>query len=271
MISRASSVAEVAAWLRDKEYPQRATVELDGLTGADLWLLTRDELVDSGIPRTRAMLLYRQLHARDEEEMAFRCPITLATMTDPVTLDDGNGHSYDKKALESWFKTGNTTSPLTGAHLTSDQMKWTPNRALRAAIDSYGIGRKPCRPHVALIDDICMAGDNYVEAMRSAMGENDTAHLERRKRSAIEFASGALRRCVDNADYGQCPDGLEAIWLAVELSRARPDHGQCIALRCYRGARGAWTATAEYYLEPIKPLAAVSVCDLRRSALGLGK
>lgn len=45
------------------------------------------------------------------------CPITLNLMKDPVVAADGN--TYEREALEQWFCGGKTTSPLTGAKLSS--------------------------------------------------------------------------------------------------------------------------------------------------------
>jgi uncharacterized protein YegL len=61
------------------------------------------------------------------------CPLTKAIMRDPVCTTDGQ--SYDREAIESWFATGKTTSPATGAQLSSLQL--FPNFALRKLIESF--------------------------------------------------------------------------------------------------------------------------------------
>jgi hypothetical protein len=39
------------------------------------------------------------------------CPITRQIMLDPVVAADG--HSYERTAIQKWFDTGNTKSPMT--------------------------------------------------------------------------------------------------------------------------------------------------------------
>ena len=63
--------------------------------------------------------------------LEFRCPITLATMVDPVIAADG--HSYERVALEAWLA-NHRTSPFTGARL--QHMHVTPNHRLRSMIES---------------------------------------------------------------------------------------------------------------------------------------
>ena len=64
-------------------------------------------------------------------DCGFECPITSELMHDPVIADDG--HSYERTAIESWFGTGNRTSPVTGKALPTQRLH--PNHALRIAID----------------------------------------------------------------------------------------------------------------------------------------
>ncbi len=54
-------------------------------------------------------------------------------MIDPVNTVDG--HTYDRAAIERWFSTGNTTSPLTGVVLTTTSL--TPNASLREQIRGF--------------------------------------------------------------------------------------------------------------------------------------
>ena len=69
--------------------------------------------------------------AEDNLPASFYCPITQDIMRDPVTTVDGQ--TYERSAIEEWFKNGNVTSPLT--------MKKLPHLilitayALRAAIE----------------------------------------------------------------------------------------------------------------------------------------
>jgi len=60
----------------------------------------------------------------------YRCPITLAVMCDPVFAADG--HTYERAAIQQWFKAGHATSPKTNAQLSS--MALTPNHQMRSMI-----------------------------------------------------------------------------------------------------------------------------------------
>ena len=64
----------------------------------------------------------------DTDNNAFRCPITLQAMTDPVIASDG--HTYERSAIEAWFSQGRKTSPMTNEPLDNDRV--TPNFALRS-------------------------------------------------------------------------------------------------------------------------------------------
>ncbi len=62
----------------------------------------------------------------------YLCPINLTPMKEPVICMDG--HSYEKKAIERWFRSHNK-SPKTGLVLESKML--IPNHALRSAIEEY--------------------------------------------------------------------------------------------------------------------------------------
>jgi len=64
---------------------------------------------------------------------SFVCPITSELMADPVFTSDGL--SYEREAIEQWFRAGNQTSPLTGQGL--DSLSLIPNHTLRSAIQEY--------------------------------------------------------------------------------------------------------------------------------------
>lgn len=53
-------------------------------------------------------------------------------MADPVMLEDGTGHSYERRAIQEWLRS-NSTSPVTGALLPSKTL--VPNHALRSLIE----------------------------------------------------------------------------------------------------------------------------------------
>jgi len=60
-----------------------------------------------------------------------KCPITKEMFSDPVLLT-GDGHTYERSAVEKWLSEHNT-SPLTGAVLS--ETKLIPNFAVRGQVD----------------------------------------------------------------------------------------------------------------------------------------
>lgn len=63
----------------------------------------------------------------------FRCPISLDLMTDPVTIS--SGHTYDRSSILKWFKSGNSTCPITGKKL--ETLGVVPNLVLRRLIRQF--------------------------------------------------------------------------------------------------------------------------------------
>jgi hypothetical protein len=61
----------------------------------------------------------------------FLCPITQATMTDPVS--DNDGITYERAAILEWLSRGSATSPVTRRPLVPTDLR--PNLALRALIE----------------------------------------------------------------------------------------------------------------------------------------
>ena len=59
---------------------------------------------------------------------------TSDVMFDPV-FACGDGHTYERHAILSWFKTGKTTSPTTGAPMLNTDL--VPNMSLRSAINQW--------------------------------------------------------------------------------------------------------------------------------------
>lgn len=63
----------------------------------------------------------------------YLCPIFQELMEDPVSTADGQ--SYERKAIEEWFKTGRITSPLTGERLPNRSLR--PNLVLKSVIQEF--------------------------------------------------------------------------------------------------------------------------------------
>ena len=65
---------------------------------------------------------------------AFKCPITLEIMVDPVNIC--TGHTFERAAIEDYFERGGTVNPLcNGEALTSFIL--TPNYSLRHCIEMW--------------------------------------------------------------------------------------------------------------------------------------
>jgi 2-succinyl-5-enolpyruvyl-6-hydroxy-3-cyclohexene-1-carboxylate synthase len=67
-------------------------------------------------------------------DVSLQCPLTLATMKDPVLTQ--SGQTFERKEIELWFKTKNTC-PMTGVEVTSKKL--TPNIALKAVIEALQV------------------------------------------------------------------------------------------------------------------------------------
>lgn len=64
---------------------------------------------------------------------AFRCPISLDIMAEPVTIS--TGQTYDRASIVRWLKSGCLTCPVTGEKLHSAE--FVPNSALQSIINQY--------------------------------------------------------------------------------------------------------------------------------------
>ena len=61
------------------------------------------------------------------------CPITGELMKNPVICEDG--FSYERNAIDKWFKTGSDRSPMTNKRL--DSLKLIPNHTLRKLMEDW--------------------------------------------------------------------------------------------------------------------------------------
>ena len=68
------------------------------------------------------------------------CPITMCIMSDPVMTCDG--HTFERKDIEEWFKKGNKKNPMTNTPLKNRDL--IPNISIRRMIQDFkeGYGRK---------------------------------------------------------------------------------------------------------------------------------
>ena len=60
----------------------------------------------------------------------FVCPLSKKKLTDPVVAADG--YTYEKSAIEDYFNSGKTASPITGEELTDKSL--IPNKTLKSLI-----------------------------------------------------------------------------------------------------------------------------------------
>ncbi|GAX80057.1 hypothetical protein CEUSTIGMA_g7496.t1 [Chlamydomonas eustigma] len=67
--------------------------------------------------------------------VAFICPLSHGIMKEPVHARDGV--TYEKSAIQAWFKQGNLTSPVTKAPISHPGL--LPNDRLRQAIQQWRI------------------------------------------------------------------------------------------------------------------------------------
>merc|ERR1711988_1954157 len=61
------------------------------------------------------------------------CPITFERFVDPVVASDGR--TYERAAIERWFATGSTVSPITGAPLNNRTL--VPCHKIKAITNAY--------------------------------------------------------------------------------------------------------------------------------------
>lgn len=69
-------------------------------------------------------------HGRPNEHL---CPITLQVLKDPVVAADG--HSYERAAIETYLRSGQNLSPITGVPLSNTTM--VSNQALKKMINDW--------------------------------------------------------------------------------------------------------------------------------------
>ena len=67
----------------------------------------------------------------------FICPLSKKKLTDPVVAADG--YTYEKSAIEDYFNSGKTVSPITGNELTDKTL--IPNKTLRSLILNNSISK----------------------------------------------------------------------------------------------------------------------------------
>jgi hypothetical protein len=70
-------------------------------------------------------------------------------MKDPVVVK-GSGHTYERKAIEHWFKLGHKTDPVTGKEIIDPE--FIPNLTLKSQIELYKSEKSNLAEYVTLME-----------------------------------------------------------------------------------------------------------------------
>mmetsp|Transcript_34348 Transcript_34348/g.44316 ORF Transcript_34348/g.44316 Transcript_34348/m.44316 type:complete len:739 (+) Transcript_34348:57-2273(+) len=134
---------------------------------------TRSDIINSKVEEKTKKTKERRLSWSEICPInSFLCPISGRLLHDPVITADG--HSYEKVAIESWFKTGSKTSPITGAIL--PHTSTIQNHGLRAAINEYMNRMRNSKP----FEDNVTIGDNLKTNEKKVQDlEEDCATLQK--------------------------------------------------------------------------------------------
>jgi TPR repeat protein len=122
----------------------------------------------------------------DEQDLevpdAYECPITTELMQDPVVVADGR--SYERTAIEEWFRKGHSTSPMTNEKLPHRTL--IPNINLRNLIQDF-IAKRPILQREKMTQDDLRVAIRLREEELQARLEK-----EEKRRIAEEKQKGAL-------------------------------------------------------------------------------
>ncbi|KAJ7966871.1 RING-type E3 ubiquitin transferase [Quillaja saponaria] len=89
---------------------------------------------DEGCQSCISLPISEKQTVRSRPPKDFVCPITSQIFSDPVTLE--TGQTYERKAIQEWLKTGNTTCPITRQPLSASGLPKT-NYVLKRLITSW--------------------------------------------------------------------------------------------------------------------------------------
>mmetsp|Transcript_26561 Transcript_26561/g.41572 ORF Transcript_26561/g.41572 Transcript_26561/m.41572 type:complete len:369 (+) Transcript_26561:88-1194(+) len=129
--------------VRQQQEEEEARAKTEELEAKEEQLRVQQEDHRKEILRLREQLLameqQAQAAAQQQDPLAageedypdeFYCPITMELMENPVMAADG--FTYERRAIQDWFDTGNLSSPKTGALLKNKDL--FPNLSLRSLI-----------------------------------------------------------------------------------------------------------------------------------------
>ncbi|KAL9238086.1 hypothetical protein vseg_012559 [Gypsophila vaccaria] len=144
---------------------------------------------------------------------SFICPLTKEAMHDPVTIENGN--TFEREAIEKWFKECKESGRKPSCPLTSDELKSThlsPIIALRSAIEEW-------------------AARNEAAQLNMARRSLSTATSERDILQALNFMEFVSKGGRLNKHDVHNP---EMIRLVVEMLRNSSGNVRCKALKTLR-------------------------------------
>ncbi|RWW51801.1 hypothetical protein BHE74_00041818 [Ensete ventricosum] len=153
---------------------------------------------------------------------AFRCPISLELMKDPVTLR--TGITYDRQSIESWLETGSLICPVTNQALGGDEL--LPNHTIRRLIQdwcvanrSFGVERIPT-PRIPVTS---IQASGLLSEIAFVGRRGDTARCQELvgKIKALGKESERNRRCIGSAGAGRVLSACFSELAAESFERSR--------------------------------------------------
>ncbi|KAL1140396.1 hypothetical protein AAG570_000328 [Ranatra chinensis] len=126
---------DVNRWLEKNNLPPaniNGSVLLDSPSDLILDQLNIGDLPTRNEMRAKLAAL-RRIDSNLDTPYELLCPITHHIMRDPVKCADG--YTYERSAIESWFRRGHCTSPMTNIDLTTTHVE--QNIRLQATIGAY--------------------------------------------------------------------------------------------------------------------------------------
>ncbi|KAI4346167.1 hypothetical protein L6164_013240 [Bauhinia variegata] len=114
-----------------KKYKEAQSVNHENVNSSKV---NDSSITDEGNRMSIPLFDSEKLAARSRPPKDFVCPITSQIFSDPVTLE--TGQTYERKAIQEWLKTGNTTCPITRQRLSATTLPKT-NYVLKRLITSW--------------------------------------------------------------------------------------------------------------------------------------
>lgn len=147
------------------------------------------------------------------------CPVTQEIMQDPVICADG--FTYERQAIETWFRRGNRTSPVT--NLVLGHRTLITNRAVKG-INEFFLQQMP-RVQQQQIDDMRKSVD--LEAILDALADAQRAAIRKIEQSVQRMLFYAMhldhKVHVDVVNYRKCTVGQVKKLLSGKIGMSPED------------------------------------------------